>query len=370
MLLAHLTSAHPRDDTRIWHKMCASLSADGYQVALVVADGKGSASINGVIVKDVGVTTGRLSRMIGGARKVFQQALELNADIYHLHDPELLPWGVLLRARGKRVIYDAHEDMGRDVLSKHYLPSVVRPAVAWVSELVERALTAPLSGAIGATSTIATKFQKRGLLAMDINNYPIASELWAPNENAEGRLAGQICYIGGIAEARGICELVDAMALTRPDATLRLAGEFAESQLHQALQGRLGWQKVEWMGQLDRLGVRSLLAKSVAGIVTLRPTPAYVEALPIKMFEYMSAGIPVVASDFPLWRSIIEGADCGLLVDPLDPAAIAGAIDWLIAHPEAAKEMGQRGKAAVLQRYNWDIESKKLADFYETVLTN
>ena len=131
----------------------------------------------------------------------------------------------------------------------------------------------------------------------------------------------------------------------------------------------MGWQNVNEYGFLDRLGVRNILARSAAGVVTFYPLPNHVDAQPNKMFEYMSAGIPVIASHFPLWREIIEDNQCGLLVDPLNPEAIANAIDYLINNPQEARSMGQNGRRAVEEKYNWTIEQQKLLEFYQRILS-
>ena len=124
------------------------------------------------------------------------------------------------------------------------------------------------------------------------------------------------------------------------------------------------------LGFVDRDRVRQVLSRSMAGLVTLHPIINYIDALPVKMFEYMSAGIPVIASDFPLWREIIQGDDCGLLLDPLNPAAIAHAIDYLVSHPEEAQRMGKNGRTAVETKYNWTMEEKKLLAFYDNILNS
>ena len=129
-----------------------------------------------------------------------------------------------------------------------------------------------------------------------------------------------------------------------------------------------GWQKVDFLGYVDREGINRTLNSSVAGLVVLHPTISYIDSLPVKMFEYMCAGIPVIASDFPLWRSIIDNAQCGLCVDPLETQEIADAIDYLVTHPEEARAMGENGRKSVIERYNWSIEEAKLFDFYDQVL--
>ena len=95
-----------------------------------------------------------------------------------------------------------------------------------------------------------------------------------------------------------------------------------------------------------------------------RPAPNNIEAQPNKLFEYMAAGIPVVASDFALWRAIVDDTGCGLLADPCDPNAIATAVAYLLSHDREAEAMGRRGREAVARRYNWSAEEPKLLHLY------
>jgi glycosyltransferase involved in cell wall biosynthesis len=205
-----------------------------------------------------------------------------------------------------------------------------------------------------------------GVRSVDINNYPLLGELssgtvdWSKKKD-------QVAYVGGLGRARGIHEMVKAVGLTKTDVRFVLGGNFGQQDFEAQVRAEAGWQKVDYRGWLDREGVKVALKKSVAGLVTLHPIINYLDALPVKMFEYMAAGLPVIASNFPLWKQIIEGNQCGLCVDPLDPKAIAKAIDFLVTHPEEAEQMGRNGQKAVLEQYNWGIEEQKLLDLYNSL---
>lgn len=365
--IAHLTSVHPRFDTRIFLKMCSSLASKGYSVSLVVADGKGHEFKNGVDIVDVGRLEGRLNRIFKTTQNVYKKALELNADIYHLHDPELIPIGLKLKKKGKKVIFDAHEDLPKQLLGKPYLKPFTRKILSFIARKYEQSACAKFDAIITATPYIRDKFLKINSKSIDINNYPILGELvepkstWATKEKA-------VCYVGGIAEIRGILELVQALELTNEEVNLKLGGSFDSQKFEELVKNEKGWQKVEELGWLNRQQVAEVYSKSIAGLVTLRPAVNYLDSLPVKMFEYMSAGIPVIASNFPLWREIIEGNQCGICVDPLNPKDIATAINYLINNPIEAEKMGSNGQRAVVEKYNWGEEEKKLLALYTDLL--
>ena len=367
--IVHLTSVHSRYDTRIFLKMCSSLSKKHYSVTLIVADGKGNENNNGIKIIDVGKTArGRLFRMVKTTRKVYDAARIINADIYHIHDPELMPIGLKLKKLGEVVIFDSHEDIPQQILGKPYLNNVLLRLISSIFGLYESYVCKRVDAVIAATPFIRDKFLTINPNTIDINNFPIPSELYSMEDWSKKKR--QVCYVGGISVMRGINEIVSAMNHANDGIRLQLGGEFNESDIKRQIKRKTGWKSVDELGFLDRDDVRNVLEESVAGLVTLHPSINYLDSLPVKMFEYMSAGIPVIASNFPLWEEIIEINDCGFCVDPMDPISIADAINFLIEHPDRAKEMGENGYTAVQNKYNWHIEEQKLLKLYQKIIMN
>lgn len=363
--VVHLTSVHARNDTRIFIKQCRTLAAHGYDVTLVVADDQGNESRDGVTIADVGRLPGRLNRIFRSTRRVFDKAVALDALIYHLHDPELIPIGLKLKRLGKKVIFDSHEDVPQQILDKPYLGPMSLRALSGMAAAYERFACPKLDGIIGATPFIRDKFLPMNPQTVDVSNFPLLGELDAEIQWDNKR--DEVCFVGGLDAIRGAREIVRACELLKTPTRLNLAGRFSEAALEASVKAYPGWARVNAHGFLDRAGVRNLLGRSVAGLVTSHPIGNFLQGLPIKMFEYMAAGIPVIASNISSWREIIEGNRCGLCVDPFDPHAIAAAIDYLVLHPELAKRMGENGKKAVMEKYNWPVQALKLTEFYRVI---
>jgi glycosyltransferase involved in cell wall biosynthesis len=358
-----LTSAHPAFDVRIFHKECKSLARAGYEVALVAPD-RESQRIDGVTIRAVTPAKGRFERWFKTTGAVYRAAVAVDADVYHFHDPELLPVGLLLRARGKKVIYDIHEDLPLTVSYKPYVPKWLQRPLAKVCAIVESLTVRQFSGLIAATPEIAARFSGHSNVCV-VQNYPIREEF---GDEAESSVCGgYVVYVGlRITKARGAEEMVRAMGLLGESHSIRLklAGAIEPPELLQQLEAAPGWASIDYLGSLGRAGVSELIRNAIAGLVVLHPEPNYVSSHPVKLFEYMCAGIPVIASDFPVFRSIIDGARCGILVDPLSDRQIAGAIEFLYTHPEEARAMGARGRLAVSSHYNWQHEEQTLLEMY------
>jgi glycosyltransferase involved in cell wall biosynthesis len=372
MRIVHLTSVHTWCDTRIFLKMCRSLARWGHEVHLVAPRGDRSEieQRDGVVVHPVPLPSNRFDRVRRTLPRVLEVARSLRGDLYHFHDPEFL-WHArrFQRAVGAAVVYDAHEDVRAQTQGKGWLPWWSRKAVGCAIGVLEDRVVAELTGVIAATPAIARRFESHAHTAI-IQNFPLADELATGGSLAFRQRRPSVMYVGGISRLRGACEAVAAMALL-PEAfpaRLVMAGRFAPETLENDLRQSPGWNRVDYRGYCDRRQLGELLGESKIGLVTFLPAPNHLESQPTKLFEYMSAGLPVVASDFPHWRDIVASNRCGLLVDPRRPEAIAEAIRWLLEHPAEAEAMGRAGREAVLRHYNWEAEFQKLIDWYDTLV--
>lgn len=369
MKICHLTSVHPPEDIRIFVKECRYLQQAGFDVSLIVGNShtyiKDGVKIYGVEVN----AANRYMRILKGPQKVYQKALEIDADVYHFHDPELLPIGLLLKKRGKMVIYDVHEDVPEQVMSKEWIPSALRRTISKQVKRIEKYATKRFDAVITATPTINDRFKTYNRKSYTIHNFPITNELIGNESEHDSKPASKktAIYIGGITKLRGIAEMLDAIETVNEQEkiTLTLAGRFSPESLEEEMKMKSGWDFVDHAGWLNRDEVKTYLGNAFAGLVLLHPEPRYTVSYPIKLFEYMSAGIPVIASNFPLWEQIVKESNCGICVDPLDTDQIAETILWMHNNPNLAKQYGENGRNAIINKYNWEKEAEKLINIYK-----
>ena len=366
-----LTSAHPTFDVRIFHKEGKSLARAGYEVILI-ASGKADGTYEGVTLKCLPIWKSRGDRFLRGATAVYRLALQADADVYHFHDPELIPVALLLLIQGKKVVYDIHEDLPRTIAYKTYIPRILNMPISRTVELIEDWASCRFSALVTASPQIASRFSKRNRNLAIVNNYPKMEEIQKPSVDPFKDRKPTLLYVGmRITRSRGAEEMVRAMALLPKDlpADLTLVGNWENPELASSLKQLPGWNRTTFLGLLDRAEVAVELQKAYAGLVVLHPEANYVTSQPVKLYEYMCAGLPVIASDFAVWREIVTKARCGLLVNPLKPQEIAEAMEYLLTHPEEAEEMGRRGFQAIMEHFNWANEEKELLRFYNNLLS-
>ncbi|MFC1870792.1 glycosyltransferase family 4 protein [Chloroflexota bacterium] len=363
-----LTSVHEPFDTRIFHKQAKSLLKAGYDVTLIAQHNKAEI-VDGVKIVALPKSKNRLRRILGTWR-VFQLALKQRAEFYHFHDPELIPIAVLLKlfSNGK-VIHDVHENVKHDILTKSWLPRTVRGFLSLMYQLMEKAGLPFFDENIIAEDSYIENYRKQNNI-LALRNYPMLSFSKSSSEVKYSRPT--LIYVGRITQPRGMWELVESIRLLKPkydNILLSLVGLInpvsLEEQLGKLLQQFSLQQNVQLVGKVKHDEIYAILPRCHIGMAILHPIPNYLESLPTKLFEYMAAGLPVVASNFPLWKDIVEGNNCGVTVDPLNSNEIAKAVEYLIEHSYEARKMGQNGRNAVIEKYNWETESRKLLDLYK-----
>jgi glycosyltransferase involved in cell wall biosynthesis len=275
--------------------------------------------------------------------------------------------GFLLKFLGKHVIYDVHEDYSRDILSKEWLPRFLRPVLARTVHFLEQLSAQFFDGIVAATPSIAANFPRNKTVF--VGNFPSPEDLPICELPPYEQRPPNVIYVGSITELRGIREMVEAAAFFPEGTRLILGGCFWPLSLKEQIYKLSGWKRVEFKGYLDRKSVAESYRSARIGLLLFKPAPNHLEALPNKLFEYMAAGLPVVASDFPYWRKlIVEEVGCGLVVNSNNPRAVADAVRWLLNHPEDAKRMGERGKKAVALKYNWEEAAKTLLALYKRIV--
>jgi glycosyltransferase involved in cell wall biosynthesis len=364
--ICHISSVHPRFDSRIFRKECVSIAGKGYDVFFIVADGIENEKSEGVQIINVIPSIykfSRIKRILKIPELIEARIEQLQPDLIHFHDPELIPLGLRLRRKGFLVVADFHEDIPLQILTKPYLNFFLKKIVSATFQLYQRYACRKLSAVVSATPKIHQTLIKYNPRNVVVKNYPIINKF-----NQVVRPNGKcVSYIGGINKIRGFYEIIEAAKISKTQ--LKLAGVFHEPQLYDVLKHPDFSSYVDFLGYISSTKVEELLSESYAGLVTLHPTLNFQDSLPIKLFEYMSAGLPVIASNFPLWKNIVEANNCGICVDPTNPSQIAEAMNFLKENPEEAKIMGDNGRKAVLEKYNWNNEEKKLIELYNTILS-
>ncbi len=370
-----LTNVHSPLDPRIFYKEALSLAAAGYEVTIV---GPGPPELAGER-GGVRIETIPRARSLGQRSlnifRLLQAGWKVKADVYHFHDAELLLLGVVLWLLGKKVIYDVHEHFPQVAQVRPWVPARLRRPLSLVVDAGEQILARCLSAVVGVVEEQGSRFERRPFAA--VKNYP-RTELFAGNGRTDHRVGCELVHVGSLSSDRGgtfLLEIMRALRETHPRVRLLCLGKFHSAGIEEIFFSKLAEYKLEELVECrtesvpyEQLG--ELIGESRVGLI---PGQVSIKNLlpfvPTKLFEYLACGIPVVASALPSIRAFHAEADWGILVEPADPRAHAGAIEFLLEHPTEARAKGARGRTMVANRCNWDGEAQKLLDLYDRVLT-
>lgn len=366
--VCHITSVHPTEDVRIFQKECVSLAKAGYDVTLVQQGS--SYEKDGVHIIGFGeIAPSRLQRMLRTSRAAYEAALAVDADVYHLHDPELLPYGLKLKRKGKKVIFDSHEKYTDLMWDKPYLPRWSMGLAAGVYGAYERYALRRIDGLVfPCLKDGRHPFEGQCRHITTVNNVPLKEELYDRYDPSVPKYERSVCHIGSLSHNRGITHLVKAAAAA--GCTAYLGGPFSPPSYQAEVEALPEYGCVRYLGVLDRERVLDTLQRCQVGMATLLNVGQYnqYDNLATKVYEYMALGLPVVLTRSPYNEKVMARYRFGVCVDPENVEETASALRFLLDHPEEARRMGENGRRAVKEEFNWGVEEKKLLAFYRDIL--
>lgn len=371
--VCHMTSTHLPKDQRIFHKECTSLAKAGYKVFLV--EQGGSCTENGVKIVGTGeAKKGRFYRLIIRPFFVYRLAKAIDADIYHFHDMELMPYGNLLKKHGKKVIFDYHEDYASRFADSDALhgPRVLKKLIAKIYAAYEKKSVKRYDAMISVTPHVCKRLARSNKNTIMVTNYPLLDVGNWIADSEYNEKSDYISFAGQISETYSVETIVDVIQ-DIPDIRLKMCGPFRRDEYREKIKTLDINNKTDYLGNLDYTEVPAFLKSSRLSMVI----PGYssnlggkIGSLGVnKLFEAMLCGVPAICTDFVLWKEICERYKCALYVNPYDKLAIITAINKILDNPSLARKMGKNGQKAVRKHYNWNTQEVKLIRLYKQLET-
>ncbi len=368
IVVVHMTSLHPALDSRVFYNQCVSLSRSGFDVTLI-APADGDFVKEGVRVAAIR-TSGGLGGRVRNGYRVFRKALSTSADIYHFHDPELLPFALILRLLGRRVVMDVHEDQpGAMLHSRPSVPRFLRPLLAWGIGTVETISGWLMSGVVATTPHIGTRFPSGKTVIVenfpDTSDAPITRRLTFAERRHEVVLTGTLGDLQCIPEmVQGFCTVAGELGLT-----LTLAGRFVPESLQGQVLTAETAPHVRFIGWQPRESIYELLSHAKAGFVPYRSSHASPEFSSRKMYEYLAFGIPVIVSSVRSWSQLVRDHRCGVVLEDCTPASFAKAVREIFASEANWEEMSRNARVAYETSLNGNVARERLLGLYERLLS-
>jgi glycosyltransferase involved in cell wall biosynthesis len=362
--ICHITSVHNSTDVRIFEKECTSLAKHSDNEVYLVAPGS-SFEKNKVHVIGIGDRpTSRMERFTSFSKKAYKAAININADIYHLHDPELLQYALKFKRKGKLVIYDSHEDTVADIQRKEYIPVLLRKAITTAFGNYLNRITSKIDAVVTVTPQIVEKYKKNNENVFLVTNYPIVDDS-IQVEKKEKNKETILCFAGGIASMWSHEKIIEA--ISEIDNAKYVFFGPSENDYLDILHKTKGWNKAEYRGKVPFDTVNKELWNADIGMALCQYIHGEDKEGTLgntKLFEEMLHQLPVIATDFRLWKEVVEKNECGICVNPNDIQQIKKAIITLMENPQWAEQMGRNGRKVVLEKYNWTSQEKNLFDAY------
>lgn len=364
--ICHVTSAHLRYDIRIFEKECVSLAKKGYDIFLVVNDNLSDEIKDGVHIVSTGFQpTTRKERMVDSMKYIWEKIKAIDADIYHFHDPELMQLFKKTRRLGKQVIFDAHEDTQEQIMDKKWIPVCFRKGVSILFAKYQKSVLKECNALVTVTPKMVEKLQKVNNNVHMITNYPIIEEKSVmPRQKYQ---EDYVFFAGGIGPQWCHEKIIEALEKTK-GIKYRLAGPIEENY-KKLLERTSGWKSVDYLGRIPHSEVEKEYRGAIAGMAINECRQIKGEGTlgNTKLFEVMAAGVPVICTNYRLWKEIINQYNCGICVNSENVDEIAEAIVYIKEHPVEAEIMGKQGRKAIEEQYNWKTQERVLYSLYRSL---
>ena len=361
--VCHISNTRKRNNGR-FRKECETLANSGYDVTLLLSkDMEEDEIINKVKVRSIRFNkTGKLAKIFKLQNELYKEALKIDSDIYQIHDVTLLPVGTKLKKQGKKVIMDYNEDY-EALMKKHpWIPKSLQSIFGKIYSLYEKNALKKMDSILSVTPHITKRLSEINKNTMEINNFPFIEKKIINDYTKEN-----ICFAGSISSVymhKNIIQAIEPFSKV----TYHIAG-ITDPNYYDMLTQLPGWRKVKYYGVVSFDKIKNIYSDSSIGVVIheYHPNTDWKRGTlgNNKLFEYMMMGLPVVCTDFTLWKEIIDEWQCGIYVNPYNISEIQNAIKKILTTPGLAKLMGQNGRKAALEKYNWDNNlANKYLDVY------
>jgi len=372
--ICHITSVHGRYDDRIFEKQCVYLANEGFEVTLLVNDGIDDEVLNGVeIVSIKSAYRDRFVRIIKTPKLLFSKANIIDADIYQIHDPELLPLGIKLIKKGKKVIYDSHEDLPNLILQKDWLPYILRPFISKLVKIYYRLNLKKFSAVISVTPHIVEKLSKMGGNAIMVTNYPIVEQsVNVAKTLNEYLITPDSLIYSGTVYPESQQELIFDSLEDINNVNYTIVGSIPTNSYTKYTK-HSAWKKVNFINFVPRNELNKIYSTATIGLCIFQFTPNLGYRVGTlgsnKLFEYMQYGLPIICSDSILWKErIVDKYNCGICVNPYSKEDVVSAINFLVENKEEAYKMGLNAKKAIEVEFNWDTQFKEYLQIIKKLL--
>lgn len=365
--ICHVSSAHSRYDVRILRKECASLAKKGnYEVYFIVNDNLPNEMVDNVHIVSTGFKpNGRRERMFASMKYILSKAKEIDAEIYHFHDPELMQIFSEIKKWKKKIIFDSHEDVVEQITDKEWIHPLLRRIISNMFAIYQKSKLKQCDAVITVTPHLVEKLARYNQNTHMITNYPILNI----RKNTSKKTINKQVFFGGGINDQWCHEYIIRGLNKLSGVRYRLAGT-AISEYLSALESCDGWRNVDYLGKIKFEQVEAEYKSSIAGMALNYCSQIKGEGTlgNTKLFETMAAARPVICTDYRLWKEIVEKYNCGIAINPHDVDAIASAIQYFIDNPDIAEKMGQNGRRAIEEEFNWYTQEKVLLRLYEILL--